>query len=126
VKNIYYPAIFHPEESGYSVSIPDLEGCFTQGETMDEAVEMAQEAIGLTLEGAAQYPVASPAAGIRPEEGDFVVVIPFNLAEYKRRTDRRAVKKTLSLPSWLNEAAEAAHINFSGVLQEALREKLGM
>lgn len=35
---IFYPAIFHPEESGYSVEIPDIEGCFTQGDTMDEAV----------------------------------------------------------------------------------------
>ena len=47
---IFYPAIFHPEEVGYSVIIPDIEGCFTQGETMDEAVTMAQDAIGLMLE----------------------------------------------------------------------------
>ena len=44
---IFYPAIFHPEETGYSVEIPDIEGCFTQGDTMDEAVRMAQDAIGL-------------------------------------------------------------------------------
>ena len=47
---IFYPAIFHPEETGYSVEIPDIEGCFTQGDTMDEAVRMAQDAIGLMLE----------------------------------------------------------------------------
>ena len=47
---IFYPAIFHPEETGYSVEIPDIEGCFTQGDTMDEAVRMAQDALGLMLE----------------------------------------------------------------------------
>ena len=59
MKNIYYPAIFHPEEAGFSVSVPDLEGCFTQGETMDEAMEMVQDAIGLMLEGLTEYPKAS-------------------------------------------------------------------
>ena len=52
-------------------------------------------------------------------------MIPFNPAEYARKNNR-AVKKTLSLPAWLNEAAEAAHLNFSGVLQEALKAKLDM
>ena len=91
---IFYPAIFHPEETGYSVEIPDIEGCFTQGDTMDEAVRMAQDAIGLMLD----------------------------MEEYEKRY--RPVKKTLSIPGWLNDAAESAHINFSGVLQDALKEKL--
>lgn len=126
MKNIYYPAIFHPEEIGYSVSVPDIEGCFTQGDSMDEAVEMAQDAIGLMLEDFENYPVPSVPESIKLPAGDFVVVVPFNWADYKRRHDNRAVKKTLSLPSWLNEAAEAAHLNFSGILQDALKAKLGI
>ena len=126
MKNIYYPAIFHPEEIGYSVSIPDIEGCFTQGDSMDEAVEMAQDAIGLMLEDRENYPVPSVPASIELTAGDFIVVVPFNWVDYKRRHDNRAVKKTLSLPSWLNEAAEAAHLNFSGILQDALKAKLGI
>ena len=126
MKNIYYPVIFHPEEVGFSVSVPDIEGCYSQGDTMDEAVEMIQEAIGLMLEDCNEFPVASAASEIELETGDFVVVVPFNWIEYKRKTDNRAVKKTLSIPSWLNEAAEAAHINFSGVLQEALKTKLNI
>lgn len=126
MKNIYYPAIFHPEEIGYSVSVPDIEGCFTQGDSMDEAVEMAQDAIGLMLEDRESYPVPSVPASIKLTAGDFVVVVPFNWADYKRRHDNRAIKKTLSLPSWLNEAAEAAHLNFSGILQDALKAKLGI
>ncbi len=126
MKAIYYPAIFHPEGVGYSVVIPDIEGCCTQGDSMDEAVGMAQEAIGLMLEDCEVIPAASDAAQIHTEEGDFVVVIPFDLAAYRRRHDTKAVKKTLSIPSWLNQEAEAAHINFSGVLQEALKRKLNL
>ena len=107
---IFYPAIFHPEETGYSVEIPDIEGCFTQGDTMDEAVRMAQDAIGLMLED----------CKVCPE--DLVVMVPFDMEEYEKRY--RPVKKTLSIPRWLNNAAESAHINFSGVLQDALKEKL--
>lgn len=127
MKNIrYYPAIFHPEEVGYSVSVPDIAGCCTQGDTLDEAVEMAQDAIGLMLEDCAEFPTPSDPARLHPETGDFVVVVPFDALAFKRQRDNRAVKKTLSIPSWLNEEAEAAHINFSGVLQEALKKKLNI
>ena len=46
---VFYPAVFHPEATGYSVTVPDIEGCFTQGDTMDEALRMAQDAIVGTL-----------------------------------------------------------------------------
>ena len=118
LKNIYYPAIFHPEEAGFSVSVPDLEGCFTQGETMDEAMEMVQDAIGLMLEGLTEYPKASLPSDLSVAGNDFVVMVPFDWTAYNRAHNSRAVKKTLSLPAWLNEAAEAAHINFSKILQE--------
>lgn len=126
MKNIYYPAIFHPEEVGYSVSVPDVEGCYTQGDTMEEAVEMAQAAIGLMLEDMSSIPTPSNASHIQTEGEDFVVVIPFNRDEYQHKHNNKAVKKTLSLPKWLNEEAEAAHINFSGVLQEALKARLNI
>jgi predicted RNase H-like HicB family nuclease len=126
MNKLYYPAVFHPEEVGYSVSVPDLAGCFTQGDTMDEALDMVQDAIGLMLDGCTEYPAASDPGSIRPEPGDFVLMVAFDALDYKRRTDNRAVKKTLTIPSWLNQAAEAAHINFSGVLQEALKSKLNI
>ena len=127
MKNIrYYPAIFHPEEVGYLVVVPDIEGCCTQGDTLDEAVEMTQDAIGLMLEGCADLPAASDPARLQPESEDFVVVVPFDALAFRRQRNNRAVKKTLSIPSWLNEEAEAAHINFSSVLQEALKKKLNI
>ena len=82
---VFYPAVFHPEETGYSVTIPDIEGCFTQGETMDEAVSMAQDAIGLMLEDCEVYPKPSLPFAIHVGDGDFVAMIPFDMEEYVRR-----------------------------------------
>ena len=83
---VFYPAVFHPEETGYSVTIPDIEGCFTQGETMDEAVSMAQDAIGLMLEDCEVYSKPSLPSAIHVDDGDFVAMIPFDMEEYVRRT----------------------------------------
>ena len=91
---IFYPAIFHPEESGYSVEIPDIEGCFTQGDTMDEAVRMAQDAIGLMLEDCKVCPEPSVPSALHVDPEDFVVMVPFDMEEYEKRY--RPVKKTLS------------------------------
>ena len=93
---IFYPAIFHPEESGYSVEIPDIEGCFTQGDTMDEAVRMAQDAIGLMLEDCKVCPEPSVPSALHVDPEDFVVMVPFDMEEYEKRY--RPVKKTLSIP----------------------------
>ena len=122
MRKIFYPVVFHPEETGYSVWAPDLDGCFTQGDSMNEAVAMAQDAIGLMLEGCKTYPKPSSPADIQTDPGDFVVMVQFDEEAYKKQF--KPVKKTLSIPSWLNEAAEDAHLNFSGVLQEALKAKL--
>ena len=70
------------------------------------------------------YPKPSSPADIRTEPGDFVTMIPFDEAAYKKQ--QKPVKKTLSIPAWLNEAAEEAHVNFSGVLQDALKAKLNI
>lgn len=124
MRKIFYPVIFHPEEVGYSVSVPDLDGCFTQGDDMNEAVAMAQDAMGLMLEDYKVYPKPSNPKDIQTEPGDFVVMIQFDEETYKKQF--KPVKKTLSIPAWLNDAAEQAHVNFSGVLQEALKAKLNI
>ena len=81
---VFYPVIFHPEEAGYSVTVPDIEGCFTQGDDMNEAVAMAQDAIGLMLEDCKVYPKASNPANLHLEPGDFVAMVPFDEAAYKK------------------------------------------
>lgn len=130
MSRLFYPAIFHKaEEGGFWVTFPDIPECMTQGEDMKQAYEMAVEALGLsvsTMEEAGEtLPQASSPDHIQVEEG-ILVVVEFDLSEYRRRHRSKAVKKTLSIPEWLNEAAIRENINFSQLLQEALMVKLGM
>lgn len=125
---LFYPAIFHPaEEGGFWVSFPDIPECLTEGDDMQQAYEMAVEALGLSLTtmeaGGEKLPDASTPDKIEVEDG-FLVVIEFDMMEYRKKHCSKAVKKTLSIPAWLNEAATRAGINFSQVLQEALMEKV--
>jgi len=131
MSRLFYPAIFHPEaDGGFSVVVPDLDGCFTEGDTLEEAYEMTFDAIGLFLADlinqGEQFPAPSdPIPSVLPT-GDFVVVVEFNLSEYWKKHDTKSVKKTLTIPSWLNTMAEEQHINFSSVLQEALKARLNV
>ena len=126
-----YPALFEPEtEGGYSVSFPDLPGCFTEGDTMEEAVDMAKDAVGIYLmqleEDGQSPPVASDPSGLHPEGNGFIALIDMDMVFYKQKHDNRSVKKTLTIPQWLNTLAEREGVNFSNVLQVALKEKLGV
>lgn len=129
MNKLFYPALFHEaEEGGFWVSFPDIPECMTQGEDMQQAYEMAVEALGLSLSGIedekGEIPMASRPKDIQSEADSFLVVIEFDMAEYRRKHCSRAVKKTLSIPEWLNDAAIKQNINFSQVLQEALMEKV--
>ena len=125
-----YPAVFTKEDAGYSVSFPDLKNCFTSGETLEEAMEMANDVLCLTLydleQEGAMIPAASAVNSISHEENEFVSLVGCDTIAYRRFFDNKAVKKTLSIPSWLNDMAERADINFSGTLQEALKAKLNI
>lgn len=130
-KDLFYPAIFQLEDNGsYSVSFPDVPGCNTCGDDMEDAYAMAFDALGLMLEYMEdnKQPLPAPSApgSIELEDGQFVVAIRFDMMEYKKKTSSKAVKKTLSIPEWLNEEALARNINFSQVLQDALMQKIGI
>ena len=125
LKKLFYPAIFTPEDDGgYSVAFPDMDGCFTQGETIEEAYEMAFDALGLEIEflESEKRTIPSPSApnAIKLNKNEFVAIIEFDMLEYQKKHNSKAVKKTLTIPQWLNEEAMAKNINFSQVLQEAL------
>lgn len=129
MKKLFYPALFHKaEEGGFWVSFPDIPECLTQGDDMTQAYEMAADALGLALtcreKEQQPLPAASDPTLITPEPDAFLVVIEFDMVAYKKRTNSRAVKKTLSIPEWMNEAAIAMDLNFSQVLQEALLSKI--
>lgn len=123
-----YPAVFTEDEDGYSVRFPDVDGCFTSGKDLQEALEMAEDALCLMLydreESGEALPAASGVTEVRTEPGEFVSLIGCDTLEYRKRYGSKAVKKTLSIPSWLNEAAERAGVNFSNVLQDALKQQL--
>lgn len=126
----FYPAVFHRETNGYSVSFPDLPGCLTEGTTLEDAYLMAQDALGLYLKDNTADTFARPHVSsiesISTCAGDTLLLVEFDEIEYLKRNSGKAVKKTLSIPSWLNESATAAGLNFSQVLQEALKERLNL
>jgi predicted RNase H-like HicB family nuclease len=121
-----YPAQFINEDNGtVSVYFPDLDGCYTYDDTIEGAAIMAQEALELyidvALEEGLHLSCPSLLKDLKEKEGIVMMVIadPKNM-----KRQNKAVNKTVTLPYWLNIAAEKEHINFSGVLQEALKEKL--
>lgn len=119
-----YPALFHKENDEYWVEFPDLPGCHTYGSDLTEAVSSAQEALSgylLTLlEDGKNLPASSSVSDFDPKDG-FVSLVSCDFDQYK---NSQAVKKTLSIPKWLNDRALAMGINFSQVLQEALISKI--
>ncbi len=126
-----YPAVFTAEaEGGYSVNFPDLEGCYTQGDTLAEALKMAEDVLNLTLYGLEEDgKEIAPPSDIRSivlEDNEFSSLVSCDTMEYRRFFDNKAVKKTLTIPNWLNVMSERANINFSAVLQEALMEHLNI
>lgn len=123
-----YPAIFTPEEKGFSVVFPDLEGCYTCGDDLADAMEMAEDVLAFTLYSLEKRgeAIAKPSEALNVKGGEFVNHILCDTLEYHKRNNTKAVKKTLSIPEWLNESATAAGLNFSQVLQNALKQELGI
>jgi len=125
-----YPVIFTPDDKVINVTVPDLPGCFTFGTGLIEAIEMARDAVSMWLCDAENknesIPAPSNLRDITVEAGSFVNLIDIDTDEYRREIDNRAVKKTLSIPNWLNTKAEKAGINFSQTLQKALKQELDL
>jgi len=125
---LFYPAIFQTEEAGFSVFFPDIEGSNTQGDTIEESYKNAFDALGIVLSYMEDehilIPKASSPQNIKLEGDQFLVIIEFDMMGYRKKTSSQAVKKTLSIPSWLNAEAEKAGINFSATLQKAIKEQL--
>ena len=125
-----FPAVFTEDNGGFAIRSPDVDGCFTCGENLTDGIEMAEDALALMLyefekEGNT-IPAASRLKEIETEANEFVTYITCDTLKYRKMHNNRAVKKTLTIPEWLNEEATAQEINFSQVLQEALRRKLNL
>lgn len=132
MSKVYYPAIFHVAEDvgGYWVEFPDLPGCFSNGSTIEEAFEMSKEALGLYIDSQDDLyeRTFSKPSDIQTVQHNYpneiVMLVEFDSLKYAQMYKTKAIKKTLTIPEWLNEEAMNKGINFSQVLQEALINKL--
>lgn len=129
MNRLFYPALFHKaEEGGFWISFPDIPECLTQGDNMEDAYDMAIEALGLSLSDMKKnnipFPTPSSIDNITVDSDAILVLIEFDLLAYNKRHNSKSVKKTLTIPKWLNEEAILLNINFSQVLQDALMEKV--
>lgn len=131
MKNRYvFPAILNYSDDGISVSVPDLPGCLTCATDTESAISRAKEAIGLHIFGMEKdnEPIPQPTdiAQIRLENGDVPTLIEVFMPSIRDKAKNSVVKKTLTIPAWLNSEAEAANVNFSQILQDGLKQYLGV
>ena len=126
-----FPALVHYTRDGrIGITFPDLPGCVSQAHSDGEAVAMATEALELHIYGMEQSetPVPNPSrlSEIPTEPDQRTILVTAIMPLVREDMETKAVKKTLTIPAWLNRAAEAAHVNFSALLQRSLREHLGI
>ncbi|ADF59181.1 MULTISPECIES: type II toxin-antitoxin system HicB family antitoxin [Bacillus subtilis group] len=125
-----YPALFDYDDDGITVTFPDLPGCITFGNSDEEALTMAKEAMALHLYGFEQdgdiIPEATPSKEIKAEESQSVVLIETWMPPFRHDMENAAVKKTLTIPRWMDDIAKEHKVNYSQLLQEAIKEHLGI
>lgn len=125
-----YPAIFDYADDGISIFFPDLPGCFSCANSDEEAIKMAKDALSLHLysmeEENEQIPDPTPINKISMGSNQVVVLVEVVMPAMRKAIENYSVKKTLSIPQWLNKLAIEKNINFSQVLQTALKEELGI
>lgn len=124
-----FPAVFTKEKNGqYSVNFPDIKNCYTGGDNMADALDMAEDVLCLMLYNMEKeckaIPTPSESKDINTDKNSIVSLVRCDTETYRRFYENKSVKKTLTIPIWLNDRAERANINFSGVLQEALKVQL--
>lgn len=130
MKLVYPACMYEEDDGGYSVEVPDLKGCCTQGNTLQEALEMAQDAalgwILTSIEDNEEIPQASKIEDIELEnQNGFKTLLLLDIDQYTQKYgSKQSVKKTLTIPSWLNKRAEKIGVNFSQTLQDALLSKI--
>ena len=127
---VAYPIILTPvEEGGYAVKVPDLD-IYTQGKDIADAMYMSRDAIGMWIcyeqDSGRIIPSPDKIPNIKVEPGEIKTLVDIDTEEYRRAHDNRTIRKNLTLPNWLNERAEKAGVNFSQVLQEGLKNHLGI
>jgi len=123
-----YPVIIYPDDDKIGITVPDLPGCHTFGADTAEALLMAKDAIEMWLWDAEnkneKIPLASKIDDVKKVKNHQITLVAADTDEWRKAYDTKAVKKTLSIPAWLNTQAEKANAPFSQILQEGLKEYL--
>ncbi len=127
-KIVVYPIIikYEPDDTDYPylVTIPDLNNGMTQGKSIEDAIAMAEDFIGTTsLE---EDLPASNCVLPKVRQDETVTLVRVNVSEYQRKNDNKVVRKSVTIPNYLNELGQEKRINFSEVLTNALKVKLGI
>lgn len=123
---LIYPAIFHEDSDGVWVEFPDLQGCQSCGETIQEVWDGAKEALEgyciTLLEEKQNLPAASDIKKIKPGKDAFVSLVETDLTTHFAK--QKSVKKTLTIPAWMNDFAIEKGLNCSAILQEGIMQKM--
>lgn len=122
--------IHDPIEGGYTVEFPDLPGCITEGDNLEESNRNAKEALSIHLfgmeEDQEEIPQPSDPEDIEVEKGELLMPVTVYMKNVREDMRNKAVSKTVTLPRWLRDEAERQKVNFSGILQRALKSELGI
>lgn len=125
-----FPALLDYAEDGISVEFPDLPGCLTCGDSEEDALRKAKEAMALHLYGMEQegesIPEPSKVKSIAAEDNQAVLLVEVWMPPFRHDIENKAVKKTLTIPKWLDDLAQENNVNFSHLLQDALKKYLGV
>lgn len=128
-----FPAIVTTENDGITITFPDLEGCITCAYSDDEIMKVSKEAFGLHLygletdeeiEGKELIPVPSKLNNLKLEKNQATTLVEVYMPVIRQVLDNKAVKKTVTIPNWLDVQAKKYEINFSQLLQESIRKLL--
>jgi len=124
-----YPAVFTQEKSGmYSVNFHDVAGCFTCGDNLIDAYMMAQDVLAFSLfnyeRDCIEIPEMSHISSVKTADNEFATLVFCDTIDYQKRAAKKSVKKTLTIPHWLDDLAVRRGINFSKLLQSALSKEL--
>lgn len=129
MKDTYiFPAVFDVSDDGISIEFPNLPGCLPCADTIEDAVKNAKEALMLHIFGMEEdneeIPSPTPFTQIKYENNQILMLVEAYMPPFREKQKNKFVKKTLTIPSWLNDKAIENNINFSAVLREALENRL--
>ncbi len=125
-----YPALFSYDEDGISIEFPDLPGCFSCADTDEEALYMAEDVLGLWMveleEDNEEIPSPTNLKDIEVEDNQKTVLVSVLMPTVRKAINNKSIKKTLTIPQWLDIMAREKDINFSYILQEGLKKELNL